>query len=148
MKIIDFQKKGNVVRFYLGNDDLAEWYGDDWNDRPYEHNAGTVYDEFVEATIDVAFPFDWYVIEPQDDWCYNHNTEYCKDDFVARNAPCIVVVPIECMDMDELNYGMNADSYRYWAASDNAWKIYYGDSVDTIRNGKYSGEFTYTWTVG
>ena len=29
MKIIDFEKKGNVVRFYLGDNDLKEWYGDD-----------------------------------------------------------------------------------------------------------------------
>lgn len=39
MKIIDFERKGNLVRFYLGDDDLAEWWGDDWNDTPYEHNA-------------------------------------------------------------------------------------------------------------
>lgn len=45
MKIIDFERKGNLVRFYLGDDDLEEWYGDDWNDTPYEHNAGQVYDE-------------------------------------------------------------------------------------------------------
>lgn len=32
MKIIDFERKGNLVRFYLGDDDLAEWYGDDWNE--------------------------------------------------------------------------------------------------------------------
>lgn len=30
MKIIDFERKGNLVRFYLGDDDLVEWYGDDW----------------------------------------------------------------------------------------------------------------------
>ena len=47
MKIIDFDKKGNVVRFYLGKDDLNDYWGDDWNDVPYEHNAGTVYDEFI-----------------------------------------------------------------------------------------------------
>jgi len=25
MKIIDFERKGNLVRFYLGDDDMAEW---------------------------------------------------------------------------------------------------------------------------
>ena len=29
MNIIYFERKGNLVRFYLGDDDLAEWYGDD-----------------------------------------------------------------------------------------------------------------------
>ena len=40
MKIIDFAKKGNVVRFFLGKDDLKEWWGDDWDDCPYEHKYG------------------------------------------------------------------------------------------------------------
>ena len=25
------------------------FYGDDWNDYPYEHNAGKVYDEFINC---------------------------------------------------------------------------------------------------
>ena len=29
MKIIDFDKKGNIVRFYLGIDSIENWYGDD-----------------------------------------------------------------------------------------------------------------------
>lgn len=44
MKIIDFERKGNLVRFYLGDDDLHDWSGDDWNDTPYEYNAGQVYE--------------------------------------------------------------------------------------------------------
>ena len=58
-KIIDFERKGNVVRFYLikvdRNDD---YYGDDWDDTPYEHNAGSVYDSFVNKIVDVFFPYD------------------------------------------------------------------------------------------
>ena len=30
MKIIDFEKKGNVVRFYVGSDNLENYYGDDF----------------------------------------------------------------------------------------------------------------------
>ena len=40
-EIIDFERKGNVVRFYLGKN--GEQWGDDWDDAPYEHNAGKVY---------------------------------------------------------------------------------------------------------
>ena len=43
MKIIDFECTGNVVRFYLGKDNEKDYHGDDWNDTPYECNAGTVY---------------------------------------------------------------------------------------------------------
>ena len=78
MKIIDFEKKGNVVRFYLGeqtenwgwtNPEYKDYtgktptwlkpsdryYGDDWDDKPYEHNAGTVYGEFIKGYKDIAF---------------------------------------------------------------------------------------------
>ena len=44
MKILDFELKGNVIKFYLGN--CNDWWGDDWDDRPYEHNAGKVYDQY------------------------------------------------------------------------------------------------------
>lgn len=64
MKIIDFERKGNLVRFYLGDDDLVEWYGDDWNDTPYEHNAERVYDEYIKGYCDMMFPFDDLVLEP------------------------------------------------------------------------------------
>lgn len=42
MQIIDMEKKGNVVRFYLGEN--GKQWGDDWNDAPYDCNAGTVYE--------------------------------------------------------------------------------------------------------
>ena len=29
------------------------YYGDDWDDAPYEHNAGTVYEWFVKGYIDI-----------------------------------------------------------------------------------------------
>ncbi len=42
MKIIGWERKGNVVRLALGKDDLNDWSGDDWNDTPYEHNASSI----------------------------------------------------------------------------------------------------------
>lgn len=145
MKIIDFAKKGNVVRFYLGKDDLSEWYGDDWDDAPYEHNSGTVYDEFVSGILDVGFPFDWFVIEPEDDWYYKSNSPYCKDDFVRRDAPCIVVVPTEEMTDQERQYIYDDDDYHTWIGSDRAFKIYFGDDTSKISEWKYSKELALSW---
>lgn len=121
MKIIDYEKKGNVVRFYLGKDDLEDWYGDDWNDRPYEHNAGRVYDEYISGYMDVSFPFDDVVLEPCNG-CLN--SEYSKDDMKARNVPCLIVVP-------------KSVASAYWSCefdrfvgSANVIRYYFGDSVD------------------
>ena len=62
MKIIDFERKGNVVRFFLGADDCFDYWGDDWDDAPYDCNAGTVYSRFVTGRKDVSFPFDSLVL--------------------------------------------------------------------------------------
>lgn len=113
MKIVDIERKGNVVRFYLGQK-TANWgwtnpnykdfsgntpkwlkpsdtfYGDDWDDIPYESNAGSVYDQFVYAHRDIAFDFDDTVLMPEDD--YSANSPYCKDDFIKRVAPFLIAI--------------------------------------------------------
>lgn len=122
MKIIDFEKKGNVVRFYLGEDTLTEWYGDDWDDRPYEHNAGPVYEEYVSATRDLAFDFDDLVLEPSEDWHNSGNSEWCKDDMVAKKVPCIIVVPKELQDYN--------DNFNHYVGMRGITKFYFGDTME------------------
>lgn len=126
MKIIDFDRKGNVVRFYLGADDLKDWHGDDWNDYPYDCNAGTVYDEFVSGHRDIAFPFDALVLEP----CNGaFNAHVCKDDMKARRVPCIVVVPPELADESW------DTSFAHWAAADGVQRYYFGDEMEPEEGG-------------
>lgn len=144
MKIIDFEKKGNVVRFYLGektedwgwtrsdytiDSKIPDWlkssdtyYGDDWDDRPYEHNAGQVYAEFIKGYKDIAFNFDDLVLEP---CCGTYNSSWCKDDMVARKVPCIIVVPKEVYK-DSWD-----DSFDIWVGADGIKKYYFGDEIET-----------------
>lgn len=90
MKIIDFELKGNQVKFYVGSDYCDDYYGDDWNDIPYEHNAGKVYDEFILGYFVKTFDFDDVVLEP----CDGHsNSRYSKDNMKHRDVPCICVLP-------------------------------------------------------
>ena len=121
MKIIDFARKGNVVRFFLGADDLKDWHGDDWNDTPYEHNAGEVYDEFISGHIDIAFAFDKLVLEPCDGVL---NSDYCKDDMKARKVPCLIVVPAE------LAQDSWYDDFAHWVGVDGVLKFYFGDRME------------------
>lgn len=127
MKIIDFKRKGNVVRFYLGKDSLKDWYGDDWDDVPYEHNAEQVYSEFVSDIADIAFPFESLVLEPQDDWHNNGNSEYCKNDMVTRKVPCIIVVPSNLVE----DYNEN---FYHYISMDGVTKIYFGDDIENVKN--------------
>lgn len=120
MEIIDFDRKGNVVRFYLGKN--GEQKGDDWDDKPYNCNAGSVYDRFVESTRDIAFDFDDLVLEP---CCGVLNCRYSKKDMIKRNVPCIVVVPKEIVDEH-----YNDEDFAYWATSDRVKKYYFGDKME------------------
>ena len=122
MQIIDFEKKGNVVRFYLG-DATAHYWGDDWNDRPYEHNAGQVYEEFIKGYKDIAFDFDDLVLEPANG-AWNSNSRWSKEDMIARRVPCIIAVPKEVYE-DSWD-----DAFDTWAGADGIKKYYFGDEME------------------
>lgn len=119
LEIIDFERKGNVIRFYLGKNG-GQW-GDDWNDRPYECNAGIVYNEYVTAYVDVAISFDCLVLEPCDGVL---NSQYSKEDMIERKVPCIVIVPAELA-----NNSYN-ESFHYWSACKHGvYRVYFGDKL-------------------
>lgn len=128
MKIIDFERKGNVVRFYLGDDSCDDYWGDDWNDRPYEHNAGTVYGNFVTGHVDVAFPLDANVLDPESDYRYHGNSPYCKEDFKRRHAPFLIVLPPDVVSKDEIH----SDSYSIYMGNEVVEKFYFNDPVERI----------------
>jgi hypothetical protein len=87
LEIIDWENKGNVVRFYLGKN--GEQWGDDWDDVPYECNAGGVYGEYIKAYVDIPFPFDVELLFPD---CGCLNSEFSKLDFIQRKVPFMIAV--------------------------------------------------------
>lgn len=117
MKILDFELKGNVIKFYLGTCD--DWWGDDWNDVPYEHNAGTVYKQYVQKTIQVAVPIEYDVLEPSSDWSYNGNSPYSKEDMQSRKCPCLIIAKSEFWSQ-----------YSKLLTDEKSIKIYFGDNDD------------------
>ena len=126
-KIIDFERKGNVVRFYLGADDCSDYWGDDWNDAPYDCNAGTVYDQYVTGVKDIAFPFDSLVLEPSSEW-EGDSRYHSKEDMKKRVVPCIIVVP---KNVHDDGWG---DRFSDWIGADGIKKIYFGDPEEVLDN--------------
>lgn len=122
LKILDAEIVGNVARFYLGDVDLDAWWGDDWDDVPYEHNAGSVYFEFVKAVCDVAWDLDHVVVEPCDGTI---NSPWCKDDMRARHVPVFAVLSVGA------DRWMYEGMYGKVVGSDAATRVYMGDVVDT-----------------
>lgn len=86
LKIIDVKLKNNIVYFYLGQKNVMDYKGDDWDDTPYELNAETVYDEYVEKIL-VAYYFENIVILEPCSNIYN-GAEYTKLQMKKRLIPC------------------------------------------------------------
>jgi len=81
---------------------------------PYEHNAGTVYDEYIRRHVDIVVPFEKVVFEPCAD---HHNSPYSKQDMRDRKVPCIVVAHSDCWRFEQ-------------AVSDKRSTLYYfGDKM-------------------
>lgn len=88
-KIIDI-KQHNVLRLYLANEDCNDYWGDDWNDTPFEHNAGPVYDKYIDATLDIYLPYDVVIAYPENDYCYYGNTPFSKEMFKEGLPRCFI----------------------------------------------------------
>lgn len=96
LKIIDcsvVEEDGEfVVKFYLGREDLEDWYGDDWNDNGCPDE---VYDKFVEDEKEInfsnkkgeypIFPFDLYELEE------HINKDMMKDKLIPLLVICFNV---------------------------------------------------------
>lgn len=106
MKVIDFMKYGNTFRLYLGADDCNDYWGDDWNDAPYEHNAGCVYDRYIKGYVEFAFSLKCNVCETCDEY---FNSPFSKEDMKNRKVPCLTIYT----ELDDL-------------------VIYFGDNIDEI----------------
>lgn len=121
-KVIDFEKYGNVVRFIMGDADLENWGGDDWNDSSYEDNAGSVYDQYeMGQPIEVAWGGDYLVREPI-------GTRASKDDMKDRIYPMIVVLKSQPEDC------WYSDSYIRVASNERAVRFYMGIDEEDLKS--------------
>jgi len=90
-EVIDFERKGNLVRLYLGKN--GKQWGDDWDDVPYEHNAGKVYDEFIKGYCDIVIDFDYEVEEPHL-FLDLINSPYNKKDMIDKKIFALTITKI------------------------------------------------------
>lgn len=121
-QIIDFDRKGNVIRFFIGEN--GKQWGDDWNDCPYDCNAGRVYNEFVEDDYDISLPFDWEVLEPKDGVL---NCRYTKEDMMRRRVPCMIFIPPRVMEKEWF-----FESFDRYIGNNDVIKVYFGDTIEHV----------------
>lgn len=127
MQIIDFKRRGNVVRFILGYEGDDGFWGDDWSERPYETQENNdVYENYVAGHRDIAFPFDAIVCEPCDGHKYSRRS---KRDMKGQRCACIVVMMPEFFDEDEYAWLYEGD-YDMCAADGRSIKFFFGDKME------------------
>ena len=66
--------------------DMSKQYGDDWDDAPYEHNAGNPYESNTKIATRII-PKNW---EEPDERLGLLNTPYSVDDINAKKIPWLV----------------------------------------------------------
>lgn len=128
--VCDWKTKGNLVRFYYcAADDYDKVWGDDWDDKPYEHNAGMVYDRYVKGYIDMCFNFDIVLLEAENDWSYRGNSPFSKEDFKNKLAPILIAYkPPE-------NDWWDGSEYHQLLGAENSnqiLKFYMGTEIHTL----------------
>lgn len=64
-RIIDRRRRHGLIRLYLAGRPDPGYMGDDWDDSPYERNAGPVCQDFVDATPTLAVPWGLAAVEPR-----------------------------------------------------------------------------------
>lgn len=113
--LIDIEQRGHLLKLYFGNDN--DYWGDDWNDTPYEHNSEIVYDKYVKAIMYVAIPFEYDIITPEEDYTYRGNSPFCKNDFktnsnkypymIIKNRDFPSIYSQEILKMDNIQLKFN-----------------------------------------
>ncbi len=117
MKIIDFHRKGNLVRFSMGRDDCNDYDRICWGNRPYDKYID-VYSKCEIGYVDICFPFNYSVAEPS----YSDGSRsWSKYDMKHGIVPCIVAVP----DSDITDFITCLCAAR-------AEKIYFNDSYNKL----------------
>ena len=106
-------------------------FGDDWNDTPYEHNAGIVSDRFEDVEIVVKPHGGISVTYPHEGHC---NSDWCRDDMKTGIVPLAVTVPDSVVerygDDWRLESGYDGETcYEYVVGMKGANRVYFGDML-------------------
>lgn len=117
LSVIDFEKSGNQIIFYLGVIDKNNMpTGEDWHKPSYEF-ASRVYNEYIKGELRVSIPPEWCAMEPID----NCNSDACsKNALQEGKSACILLSP------ERVTNFWDALKYR------ETKKIFFGDSADSV----------------
>lgn len=138
MKIIDYEVQGSNLMLCL-SDKADNYWGDDWDDCPYEHNAGPVYEEFVAKKVVLHFPWGTKLIEPN----YNTiNSPYTKEMIKENKIPCCIICNYQDLHrVIEKRWDYNLNTYYEDVVKSNIGvHVNFNDSLKALLD-QLSGKF-------
>lgn len=91
-KFVDWEVEGQMVKLYFTTTPKDAW-GDDWNDAPYEDNAGRIYDEYLEAVLTLYIPTNYEVWEFKNDY-YDRGHWYSKKQLIEEKKTVIKILDL------------------------------------------------------
>lgn len=132
MKVIDFEKRGNnIIRYYFGDDDCNDYWGDGWGDVPYDNNAQRVNNKYIKKYIDIAYPFDYLVLTPDDIYLATHSI-YPKWNMKYRIIPCVIIIDKKLAQKFDCY-----NDFEHWVwvryTDERIKKVYFGDSEESVK---------------
>lgn len=101
LKIVDLEViHPHAIMVSLGEANINDYWGDDWDDVPFEHNAGPVYERFVSKTI-IARTDSQHEMA----WIGNEflNSPYSKENFKDNIIPALLITKNNCL-VDALSF--------------------------------------------
>ena len=136
--------EGYTHYFYF-TDNMSKQWGDDWNDAPYEHNAGEPYDDdtnIIRIPVRLTYKYLQSLINDEDDEDYDKNMKIFNKmikKYKGYNDNCVLQFPNDnflnspyCVD--DINHG--AVAWLFFAKYDYGIKeavaIYGGDSIKVV----------------
>lgn len=118
MNIIDLQVNGSFITIFLGEN--GKQWGDDWDDAPFEHNAGQVYDKFVKEKLNFCLSPEYEFTSPSS---FYSNSPFSMESFRDRKVPRYIITK----------------QNKWWSSFEEALcdkdaiQIYFGDSIDELK---------------
>ena len=125
MQIIDIEideKDERTVTFVLGDLELSDWYGDDWDHSKDE----PVYEQFISRRKTITFPNELEVLSHEESYSIN----WYKADMKRREVPCLIIIPGETLEGCCSGYGDAFHAALALPPDAQIKKFYFGDRMD------------------
>ena len=106
-KIIDFEFYGGIVKLFLGNENLTEWTGADWDENA-EYSYDPVRPEYVARTILLVVNPDKFLVVPFDEDLGSHS--FSKNAMRNNRYPFMAIARRETLPNEAF---WSEDSRRY-----------------------------------